>query len=94
VAPVPEVSVVVATRDRASRLAALLEESLTLRAVGRADQGRRPARQVGQHHRRDPPEVVDHIGFAEARGGVQGLVEVGERKLATVDLDADPACHT
>ena len=69
-----------------------LEEPLTLRAVGRAHEGRRPAGQVREHHRRDPPVVVDDVGFAEARGRVELLVEVGERELTAVDVDADPPC--
>ena len=68
--------------------APLLEEPFALRAVGRAHERRRPAGEVGQHHRRDPPVVVDDVGLAEAGGGVEELVEVGERELAAVDLDA------
>ena len=56
-------------------------------AVGRAHERGRPPGEVGEHHRRDPAVVVDHVGFAEARGGVEQLVEVRERELTAVDLD-------
>ena len=72
------------------RGAALLEEPLTLRAIGRAHEGRRPAGQVRQHHRRNPAVVVDDVGLAETRLGVELFVEVGERELTTVDVDGDP----
>ena len=51
--------------------------------------GGRPAR-CGSIDGCDAPVVVDDVGLAEARGRVQQLVEVGEGKLATVDLDTDP----
>ena len=69
------------------RRAPLLEEPFTRRTVGRAHERRRPAREVGEHHRRDAAVVVDHVGLAEARGRVQQLVEVRERQLPAVDLD-------
>ena len=58
-----------------------------VRAVGRAHEGGRAPGEVGEHHRRDPPVVIDHVGFAESRRGVQQLVEVRERELAALDLD-------
>ena len=58
-------------------------------AVGRPHERGRPAGEVGEHHRGDPAVVVDDVGFAEAGGGVQHLVEVRERELAALDLDAD-----
>ena len=69
------------------RRAALLEEPLAGGAVGRPHERGRPPGEVGEHHRRDLPVVVDHVGFAESRRGVQQLVEVGERELAALDLD-------
>ena len=74
------------------RRAVLLEEARPARPVGRPDQGRRPPGQVREHHRCDPAVVVDDVGFAEPGGGVEHLVEVGERQLAALDLDADALC--
>ena len=75
---------------RVVRRAALLEEPLARRAVGRPHQRRRPAGQVRQHHRRDPAVVVDHVGFREPRGRVEHLVEVRERQLATARCRREP----
>ena len=73
--------------------AALLEEPLAVGAVGRPHQRGRAARQVGEHHRRDPPVVVDDVGFLEARGGVENLVEVREGQLPTLDVYVNSCRH-
>ena len=61
--------------------AALLEEPLALDAVGEAHHRDRAVLEVGEHRRRDPGVVVDHLAFGEAGRGVQDLVEVGEPEL-------------
>ena len=68
------------------RRAPLLEEPLAVRPVGRPDEGRGPAREVGEDDRPDAPVIVDDLGFSEARGGVEDLVEVRQRELPTLDL--------
>ena len=69
------------------RRAVLLEEAGPGRAVRRPHQRGRPPGEVGEHERRDPPVVVDDVGFAEPGCRVEHLVEVRERELAALDLD-------
>src|SRR5690606_22939747 len=69
------------------RRAALLEERLALDAVGQAPQRDAAVRDVGQHHRRDPGVVVDHLGLGEPDRRVEDLVEVRELERAPLDLD-------
>ncbi len=82
---------------RMVRWAVLLEEAGPVRTVRRPHQRRRPAGQMGEDRGANPAVVVDDLGFAETGGGVQDLVEVGDRELTAVDLDLlplrHPACH-
>ena len=78
---------------RVVRWASLLEEPFAVGAVRGPHQGGRPARQMGQHDRRDPGEIVDDVGFRESRGRVEDLVQVREGQLPTLDLYLNPRRH-
>ena len=65
----------------------LLEEERRVDAVRVALAGQRPAVQVGEQERRDAGVVVEHLPLAEARLGVEHLVEVGQHEPAAVDVD-------
>src|SRR5918995_899995 len=64
---------------------AFLVEVPRLDAVGIPLQGQGPAREMREQRGADPRVVVDDLALREA-GGVEDLVEVGERQAAPVDL--------